>query len=135
MNQFPSHAHLCSWAGVSPGNNQSGGKSYSGRVTPGNKWLKRALVESAWGASRTKGTYLKARYHRLASRRGRKRALLAIGHTLLIMAYHIVKEQYTYKELGADYFDRLNEQYILKRLTAKLEILGYQVEIKKANAA
>lgn len=134
MTQFPSHAHLSSWAGVSPGNNESAGKRYSGRVSPGNKWLKSSLTESAWGASRTRGTYLKARYHRLASRRGKKRATLAIAHTILIMAYHIIKEQCTYKELGADYFDRLNEQYLIKRLTSRIRTLGYQVEVKKEPA-
>lgn len=131
MTHFPSHAHLSSWAGVSPGNNESAGKRFSGKITPGNKWLKSGLTESAWGASRAKGTYLKARYHRLASRRGKKRATLAIGHTILIMAYHIIKEQCTYRELGADYFDRLNEQHLIKHLTSRIQTLGYQVELKK----
>jgi hypothetical protein len=131
MSQFPSHAHLSSWAGVSPGNHESAGKRQSGRTTPGNKWLKSSLTESAWGASRTKGTYLQARYHRLASRRGKKRATLALAHTLLIMAYHIVKEQCTYNELGADYFDRLNEHYLIKRLTSRIEALGYHITIER----
>ena len=131
MSQFPSHAHLSSWAGLSPGNNESAGKRQSGRTTPGNKWLKSGLSESAWAASRTKGTYLQARYHRLASRRGRKRATMAVAHTLLIMAYHIVKEQCTYTELGADYFDRLNEQYLIKRFTSRIQMLGYHVTLQK----
>jgi len=131
MRQFPSHAHLSSWAGVSPGNHESAGKRQNGRTTLGNKWLKSSLTESAWGASRTKGSYLQARYHRLASRRGKKRATLALAHTLLIMAYHIVKEQCTYHELGADYFDRLNEQYLVKRLTSRIETLGYHVTLEK----
>ena len=131
MSQFPSHAHLSSWAGVSPGNHESAGKRQSGRTTPGNKWLKSGLSESAWAASRAKGTYLQARYHRLASRRGRKRATMAVAHTLLIMAYHIVKEQCTYNELGADYFDRLNEQYLVKRFTSRIETLGYHVTLQK----
>ena len=131
MSQFPSHAHLSSWAGVSPGNHESAGKRQSGRTTPGNKWLKSGLSESAWAASRTKGTYLQARYHRLASRRGRKRATMAVAHTLLIMAYHILKEQCTYNELGADYFDRLNEQYLIKRFTSRIETLGYHVTLQK----
>jgi len=130
MSQFPSHAHLSSWAGVSPGNNESAGKRQSGRTTPGNKWLKSGLSESAWAAFRAKGTYLQARYHRLASRRGRKRATMAVAHTLLIMAYHIVKEQCTYNELGADYFDRLNEQYLVKRFTSRIEMLGYHVTLQ-----
>lgn len=135
MNQFPSDGHLSSWAGISPGNNESAGKRYSGRITPGNKWLKSCLTEAAWAASRTKNTYLKARYHRLAARRGKKRAIVAVGHTILIMAYHIIKEQSTYKELGADYFERLNEQAIIRRLTSRIEKLGYLVELTKTEAA
>jgi hypothetical protein len=135
MSRFPTHAHLSSWAGLSPGNHESAGKRHSGRSTPGNKWLKSGLIESAWGASRTTGTYLQARYRRLASRRGKKRATLALGHTILIMAYHIVKQQCTYNELGADYFDRLNEQHLVKRLTSRIEMLGYEVKIKKDLAA
>ena len=134
MNQFPSDGHLSSWAGISPGNNESAGKRYSGRITPGNKWLKSCLTEAAWAASRTKKTYLKARYHRLAARRGKKRAIVAVGPTILIMAYHIIKEQSTYKELGADYFDRLNEQAIIRRLTSRIEKLGYQVDLTKTEA-
>lgn len=135
MSRFPSDAHLSSWAGISPGNNESAGKRYSGRITPGNKWLKTCLTEAAWAASRTKKTYLKARYHRLAARRGKKRAIVAVGHTILIMTYHIIKEQSTYKELGADYFERLNEQAIIRRLTSRIEKLGYQVELTKTAAA
>jgi transposase len=135
MSRFPSDAHLSSWAGLSPGNNESAGKRRSGKVTPGNKWLKSTLVEAAWAASRTKKTYLSARYRRLAARRGKKRAALAVGHSILIMAYHIVKEQSTYHELGADYFDRLNEQRLVKRLTSRIMSLGYEVELKKMNTA
>ncbi len=131
MNRFPSHCHLSSWAGVSPGNNESAGKRRSGKSTPGNRWLKGSLTEAAWAASKSKGTYLKARYHRLASRRGKKRACLAIGHTILIMAYHIIKEQCTYRELGADYFDRLNEVHIIRRLTSRIQALGYHVSIER----
>ena len=89
------------------------------------------LSESAWAASRTKGTYLQARYHRLASQRGRKRATMAVAHTLLIIAYHIVKERCTYNELGADYFDQLNGQYLVKRFTSRIEMLGYHVTLQK----
>jgi transposase len=131
MNRFPSHCHLSSWAGVSPGNNESAGKRRSGKSTPGNRWLKGSLTEAAWAASKSKGTYLKVRYHRLASRRGKKRACLAIGHTILIMAYHIIKEQCTYRELGADYFDRLNEAHIIRRLTSRIQALGYHVSIER----
>lgn len=135
MSRFPSDAHISSWAGVSPGNNESAGKRHSGRSTPGNRWLKGSLTEAAWAASKEKGTYLKARYQRLVSRRGKKRAALAIAHTILIMAYHIIKEQCTYKELGADYFDRLNEEHIIKRLTSRIQALGYKVDLEKLPAA
>ena len=135
MSRFPSDSHISSWAGASPGNNESAGKRRSGRVTQGNKWLKSALVEAAWAASRTKKTYLSARYRRLAVRRGKKRAALAVGHTILIMAYHIIKEQRTYKELGADYFDRLNEKHLVNRLTLRIMALGYEVEVKKLPVA
>jgi transposase len=131
MTYFPSHAHLASWAGVSPGNHESAGKRKSGRTTHGNKWLKATLVEAAWAASKTKGSYLKAKYQRLAARRGKKRAALAVGHTILIAAYHIIKEQCVYKELGADFFDRLNEQHLLNRLTKRIAALGYKVDIEK----
>jgi len=135
MSRFPSDAHLSSWAGASPGNNESAGKRRSGKVTPGNKWLKSTLVEAAWAASRTKKTYLSARYRRLASKRGKKRAALAVGHSILVMAYHIVKEQSTYHELGAEYFDRLNEQRLVKRLASRISSLGYEVELKKMTVA
>lgn len=134
MSRFPSHAHISSWAGVSPGNNQSGGKRYSGKTTQGNKWLKETLTEAAWAASKTKGTYLSARYRRLASRRGKKRASFAVAHTILIMAYHVIKEQCTYKELGGDYFDRLNEEHLVKRLSSRIQALGYKIEVQKLPA-
>jgi transposase len=131
MSRFPSHAHLASWAGVSPGNHESAGKRQSGRTTHGDKWLKAALVEAAWAASKTKGSYLKARYHRLAARRGKKRAALAVGHSILIIAYHIIKEQCVYLELGADFFDRLNEEHLIHRLTKRINALGYKIDIEK----
>lgn len=135
MSRFPSDAHLSSWAGISPGNNESAGKRKSGKVTPGNKWLKSTLVEAAWAASKSKKTYLSARYRRLAAKRGKKRAALAVGHTILIMAYHIVKERSTYNELGADYFERLNEQRLVKRLASRISSLGYEIELKKIATA
>jgi len=135
MSRFPSDRHLSSWAGVSPGNNESAGKRKSSKSIKGNKWLKATLTECAWSTSRNKGTYLKARFQRLAARRGKKRAALAVAHTILIMAYHIIKEQCTYKELGGDYFDRLNEEHLIKRLTTKIQALGYKVDLKKVPAA
>jgi hypothetical protein len=110
-------------------------KEYHGtlvnKIVSGNRWLKGALTEAAWAASRAKETYLQARYQRLVSRRGKKRAILAIAHTILIMAYHIIKERCPYRELGANYFDRLNEQRLIKRLKSRIETLGYNVDMKK----
>jgi transposase len=131
MSRFPSHAHLASWAGVSPGNNETAGKRKSGRATHGNKWLKGTLVEAAWAASKTKSSYLKSKYQRLVSRRGKKRAALAVGHSILIIAYQIIKEQCVYQELGAEFFDRLNEQHLINRLTKRINALGYKVDIVK----
>ena len=131
MSRFPSHAHLAAWAGVSPGNNESAGKRKSGRATHGDKWLKATLVEAAWAASKTRGSYLKAKYQRLVSRRGKKRGALAVGHNILIIAYHIIKEQCVYQELGADFFDRLNEQHLINRLTKRIKALGYKVDLEK----
>ncbi len=135
MSRFPSDKHLSSWAGVSPGNNESAGKRHSGRCTQGNIWLKSTLTESAWAASKSKGTYLKARYQRLASRRGKKRACFAVGHTILIMAYHIIKEQCSYREFGPDYFDRLNEEHLIKHLSSRIQSLGYKINIEKLPSA
>lgn len=92
-------------------------------------------MEAAWAASKTKKTYLSARYRRLVTRRGKKRAALAVGHSILVMTYHIIKEQRTYQELGADYFDRLNEQYLLKHLTSRITALGYEVLVQKPSVA
>ena len=130
MSSFPSDAHLASWAGMSPGNNESAGKRRSGRTTHGNKWLRPTLVEAAWAASRTKGTYLKSRYHRLASRRGKKRAAVAVGHTILVVVYHILKHGYHYHELGEEYFDKLNKDTIQARLVKRLENMGHKVTLE-----
>lgn len=130
MSQFPSHAHLASWAGMSPGNNESAGKRRSGKTTHGNKWLRATLVETAWAASRKKGTYLKSRYHRLAARRGKKRAAVAVGHTILVVVYHMLRYGYHYDELGEDYFDKLNKDKIQHRLVKRLEKMGHKVTLE-----
>ena len=131
MSRFPTHGHLAAWAGVCPGNNQSAGKRKSGKTPPGNKWLKRTLAEAALAASRKKDSYLKDRFRRLAARRGKKRAILAVAHSILIIAYHVIKEQSTYLELGAVYFDRLNEHRLITRLKSRMEALGYKVDLEK----
>jgi len=132
MGVFPTAAHLASWAGLCPGNHESAGKRMSGRTRKGNPYLRRALVEAARAASHTKGTYLAAQYHRLAARRGAKRAAVAVAHTILVIIYHLLKHGTRYRDLGADYFERLNEQTIVRRSVQRLEALGYRVTVEKA---
>ena len=131
MDQFPTHRHLSSWAGMCPGNDESAGKRRSGKTRKGSKWLRSALVEAAHAASRSKGTYLSAQYARLRGRRGPKKAAVAVGHSILVIAYHILERGVPYKELGEDYFDqrRSNEAYT-KRLVRQLERLGHQVALE-----
>jgi transposase len=135
MDQFPTDGHMASWAGMCPGNNESAGKRRSGRTTKGNRWLKRILVQAAWAASHTKGTYLTVRYRRLAKRRGRKRALVAVGHTLLVIIYHVLKRGTTYAELGADFLDRLEPERLTRQLIKRLEALGHKVVLEPPPAA
>lgn len=122
--------HIASWAGVCPGNNESAGKRKSGRIRKGSPWLKEALVEAAQAAGRARGTYLYALFHRVAARRGKKRALVAVAHAILIIIYHMLKDGSHYRELGQDYFDRLDRDAVSRRLVRRLESLGYQVELK-----
>jgi len=130
MEQFPTAAHLASWAGMAPGNNESAGKRRSGHTTHGDKWLRTTLVEAAWAASKSKGSYFKAQYHRLAGKRGKKRALVAVGHSILTIAYYMIKNNCAYKELGEDYFDQINHDAVLKRQVKRLEKLGYKVTLE-----
>ncbi len=104
---FPTAGHLASWAGLCPGNHQSAGKRLSGRTRHGNPWLKAALVEAAWGAVHTRDSYLAALYHRLAARRGAKRAIVAVAHAILVIVYHLLRAGTAYRELGGNYFDSL----------------------------
>jgi transposase len=127
MSRFPTANHLASWAGVAPGNHESAGKRLSGRTTKGNQALRTALTQAAWAASHTKTTYLSAQYHRLVARRGRKKALVAVAHSILIIAYHLIEKQQTYHDLGANYFDQRNSQATALRLLHRLEKLGYNI--------
>jgi transposase len=131
MSRFPTADHLASWAGLAPGNNRSADKQLSSRTTQGNQALVTVLTQAAWAASHTKNTYLSAQYHRLATRRGRKRAIVAVAHSILIIAYHLIKNQETYRELGGDYFDKRNPQTVAKRLVRRLESLGYSVTLEQ----
>lgn len=130
MSQFPSEDHLASWAGMCPGNYESAGRRQGGKTPKGNGWLKRALVQAAWAASRTKGTYVSAYYRRLAARRGRKRALLALGHTLLGVMYHLVSRGTDYTDPGGDYFERRDRDRLAHRLLRRLEGLGMKVTVE-----
>ena len=134
MNRFPSAAHLSSWAGMAPGNNESAGKRKSGKTTKGNKHLHAILVEAARAASKTKDTYLSAQYHRIAVRRGKNRAAVAVGHTILVIIYHILKKHQPYIELGANYFDERKKDITVRRVVKKLESLGYKVNLEEVVA-
>jgi transposase len=129
MSRFPTAGQLASWAGMCPGNNQSGGKRRGGKTTKGDPWLRAALVEAAHAAGRTRNTYLSAQYRRLASRRGKKRAAVAVGHTMLVIAYHLLERSCDYEELGGDYFDKRDRQGVERRLVRRLERLGYKVSL------
>ena len=127
MDRFPTAGHLASWTGMCSGQRESAGKRQSGRTRKGNQWLRTTLVQVAWAASHTKRTYLAAHYRRLASRRGKKRALVALGHTILGIVYHLLKRGTTYADLGADYLDRLDSDRLTRTLVRRLERLGHAV--------
>lgn len=131
MDQFPNEQHLASWAGMSPGNNESAGKKKSTRITHGNTYLKTLLVQCAWAATRTKGTYLRSKYDSLVGRRGKKRALVAVGHKILIAAYYILKDKVEYKEMGAEFLQELKKEKQISKHLQFLRELGVEVEIKK----
>jgi transposase len=130
MARFPTPAHLASWAGMCPGNHESAGKQQSGRTRPGNKWLKAALVEAAQAIARTRGTYLATQYRRLAVRRGKQKAAVAVGHSLLVIAYHLLARDCEYEDLGPNYFDQRDRQLVQRRLVRRLEDLGYRVNLE-----
>ena len=135
MNPFPDAHHLSSWAGVCPGNEESAGKRKRSKTTQGNHWLRRALTEAAWAATHTHDTYLASQYRRLAGRRGKKRALVAVAHTLLVIVYHIIRHRVTYHDLGPDYFLQLEPERQRRYLVKRLQQLGYEVQLTPTNAA
>jgi transposase len=135
MSRFPSAAHAASWAGLAPGKNESAGKNRSGKVTPGNRHLKSMLVQAAHAVSRTKDNYLAAQFRRLAARRGKKRAAIAVAHSILVIAYHMLRNGTEYRDLGGDYFDKRNKEKLQRNLVRRLEGLGLQVMLEPAAVA
>jgi transposase len=132
MGRFPTAAHLASWAGMAPGNNITGGKRGSGRTTKGDVWLRDVLTQCAWAAARTRDTYLSAQFWRLARRIGKKKAAIAVGHSILVICWHLLTEDCDYDDLGGDYYTRrTNPDKQRDRLIAQLHNLGYQVTLAK----
>jgi transposase len=132
MRRFPSAGHLCSWAAVCPGQHESAGKRHSGQTRAGNQYLRGHLIQGALGAIHSKGTALQARYHRVKRHRGHKKAVVAVAHQILEIAYYVMRDGVTYQELGADYFDRRHAERATRRHVRQLEALGYHVTIEKA---
>ncbi len=129
LRRFPSEKHLTAWAGLAPGQNETGGKRRASKTRKGNRYLRWGLVQAAKGAARTKGSALKALYYRLAARRGKARAAMAVGRKLLVIAYHLLVRGTTYQELGEDYRDKRDPERTTKRLVQRLEALGYRVSL------
>jgi transposase len=132
MRQFPSAGHLASWAGLCPGQNESGGKRRVSRVRKGNRWLRAALITAALSASRGKNSALAARYRRIMRHRGHHKAVVAVAHTMLVTAYHLLVRQATYQDLGASYLDQRYAQRLTKRAVRALEGQGYRVTLERA---
>jgi transposase len=135
MSRFPDGHHLASWAGMCPGHNESGGKRKSGKTRKGDRWLRSTLIEAAHGAAHTKDTYLASQDHRLVSRRGKKRALVAVGHSLLVISHYVLKRRQAYFDLGSNYFDELHRQRMERNLVKRLENLGYRVTLEALSPA
>jgi len=135
MERFPTDHHLASWAGMCPGNNESAGKRKSGKTSKGSRYLRAALVQAAWAASHQKGTYLAAQYKRLVKRMGKKKALVAVGHSILIIVYHVLQKRVPYQDLGGDYFERRHVSTQRQRLIRQLEALGVKVTVEEVKEA
>lgn len=135
LKPFEDAQHLASWAGMCPGNDQSGGKRRNAKTRKGSKWLRRALVEAAHGAARTKNSYYQAQYRRIVPRRGKQRAAVAVGHSLLVTGYYLITRQRTYQDLGGNYFDERDREAVRRRAVKRLEQLGFQVQLSPVLAA
>jgi len=132
MSVFPDARHLASWAGLCPGNRESGGKRMSGRSRKANRYVKRAMCQAAWAASHTKHTYLSAFYRRICIRKGAPKAVMALAHHMLVVVYQLLSRGEEYVEMGGDYFDRLNKPKVVARLVTRLTKLGYWVDLRPA---
>lgn len=133
MTAFPSADHLASWVGLCPGNNESAGKHFSGKTRKGNQWLAEVLIQSAWAAARTRDTYLSAQFWRLARRIGKRKAAVAVAHSIVVIAYHLLRDEVDYNDLGGDFFARqLDPERRTRHLVAKLEQLGHNVTLTPA---
>jgi transposase len=132
MSRFPTAAHLCSWGAMCPGQNESGGKRRAGRTRQGNRFLRGALIESGLASTRANATALRARYLRIKRHRGHKKAVVAVGHQILEIAYYIMRDDTTYQELGPDYFARRDRQRAIHRSVRQLEALGFRVTLEEA---
>ena len=129
MSPFPTDAHLSSWAGMCPGNNQSAGKNRSGKTTKGSRWLRQARVQAAWAASHKKDSYCQAHAHNLMRRRGRKRGLVAVAHSRLLVIYHILNDGTEYRDLGRDFLDRIRADHLIRYHLKQLQQLGLTVAV------
>ena len=129
MDRFASDRHLCSWAALCPGNDQSAGKRRSGRTRRGNRWLRTVLLQAAWAAIKVKGGYFGAQFRRIAKRRGEKRAAIAVAHSLLTVIYHVLKHGVAYQDLGADHFDRRSPERYARYHLRRLAELGFSVTV------
>jgi transposase len=129
MSRFPTAGHLCSWGAMCPGQNESAGKRHSGKTRKGNRYLRTALIEGGLATTRATGTALQARYYRVKRNRGHKKAVVAVGHQILEIAYYIMRDGVSYQELGPDYFDRRHRNRAVRRHVRQLEALGYRVTL------
>jgi transposase len=135
MSRFPSAAHAASWAGLAPGKNESAGRNQSNRVSPGRRFLKQMLIQAAHGAGASKNNYLSALFRRLTARRGKKRAAIAVARTILVIAFHMLRDGTAYTDLGPDYLDKRDEQHLKRRLVKRLEQLGLKVTLEPMAAS
>jgi transposase len=135
MSRFPSSAHAASWAGLAPGRHESAGRNQSSHISPGRRFLKQMLIQAAHGAGASKNNYLSTLFRRLTARRGKKRAAIVVARTILVIAYHMLRDGTPYTDLGADYLDKCDEQHLKRRLVKRLEQLGLKVTLEPLAAS